>query len=138
MSLGYMGLCRKAAEDDEMAIYTYARENWNDDRSQSGDALLQDGVIVIYKRCLENPEIHTHIRRRPSGRKYTEVKRITHVPSLGEHLKSGGVVIERECKNAFRKPSYASVDYIAWQLLHRIFKAYQETGELPEKEQFLQ
>ena len=137
MSLGYVGICRKAAEDDEMTIYTYAGENWNDGRSQSGDALLQDGVIVICKRCLEEPEINTHIRRRPSGRKYTEVKRITHVPSLGTHLKNGDIVIEKECKNAFRKPSYAPVDYIALRLLYRIFKAYQETGELPEKEMFI-
>lgn len=63
MSLGYSGLCVKVMEDDEVAIYSYAGENLNDGVSKIGDALLQDGMITIYKRCLEEPEIHSRLRQ---------------------------------------------------------------------------
>ena len=138
MSLGYCGMCLKQADDSEMAIYSYAGENWNDDgKSQSGDCMLQDGVIVIYKRCLEEPEIHEKVKRMPSGRKKLVTKRITHYPSIGDHIRAGDIIIEKECKNAFRRPSYMPIDYIANKLLPKIFISYQENGALPEKEIFI-
>ena len=30
MSLGYTGMCKKELEDDELVIYSYSGENWND------------------------------------------------------------------------------------------------------------
>ena len=50
MSLGYIGICKKVAEDDSIVIYSYAGENWNDDgKSKRGDSQLQDGMFTIYK-----------------------------------------------------------------------------------------
>ena len=139
MSWGYTGLCRKALEDDEMVLYTYAGENWNDNgSSKSGDSLLQDGLIVIYKRCLEEPELHTRNRRMPGGKKVPITKRITHVPSIEKHVASRDIIVEKECKNAFRRPAHAPIDHIAYQLLVHTFERYQKDGILPEEESFLQ
>lgn len=83
MSLGYTGMCKKELEDDEIVIYSYAGENWNDDgKSKSGDSLLCDGSFIIHKDCFEEPEIHSKSKRMPSGRKKIIEKRITHVPIL--------------------------------------------------------
>lgn len=70
MSLGYTGMCKKELEDDEVVIYSYSGENWNDGgKSKNGDSLLCDGRFTIYKDCLEEPEIHAKLKRMPSGSK---------------------------------------------------------------------
>lgn len=57
MSIGYVGKCRIEIEDDEVAIYSYSGENWNDGgKSQRGDRELYDGSFIIYKDCLDEPE----------------------------------------------------------------------------------
>ena len=137
MGIGYEGFCKLADQDDEIAIYTYSGADINDNFDLRKKHLLDyDGVIVIYKRCLEEPEIHTKTVRRPSGRKYERVKRITHVPNILRHIKNGDIVIEKECFNAFRRCGWVDVDYIAYNLLYYIFVYYQEKGCLPEDEMF--
>ena len=139
MSLGYEGICRLVMQDDEGAIYAYSGANINDNYElRMAHALDYDGEILIYKRCLEEPEIHTKLKRRPSGRKYEEVKRITHFPNIVEHIRKGNVIVEKECFNAFRLYSGMEIDYIAYRLIVNIFIYYQENGCLPEKEGFIQ
>lgn len=139
MSLGYEGTCKLVIQDEEFAVYAYSGANINDNYElRMAHVLDYDGEIVIYKRCLEEPEIHTKIKRRPSGRKYKEVKRITHFPSVVEHVTNGDVIIEKECFNAFRRYPNMDIDYIAYRLIANIFIYYQENGCLPEKEGFIQ
>ena len=139
MSLGYEGFCKLIEQDEEVAIYAYSGANINDNYDLRKQHILDyDGEILIYKCCLEEPEIHTKIKRRPSGRKYEEVKRVTHFPNVVEHIRNGDVIIEKECFNAFKRYSGMEIDYIALQLLCKIFTYYQENGYLPEKEGFIQ
>ena len=139
MSLGYMGVCKLVEQDEEIVIYAYSGMDIDDNHELRRVHFLDyDGEIWIYKRCLEEPEIHIKIKRRPSGRKYEEIKRITHVPSVLKHIKNNDVVIEKECANAFRRSGNIDVDYIAYRLIDKIFTYYQEHGCLPEKEGFAQ
>lgn len=139
MSLGYEGVCKLVDQDNEIAIYAYSGANYNENcDEQKTHRLDYDGVIMIHKRCLEEPEIHTSIKRRPSGRKYESVKRITHVPRIGDHIRCGDIVIEKECRNAFRRGNSSEKDYIALAILIKIFEFYQKNGHLPEKEGFIQ
>ena len=137
MSLGYEGFCKLVEQDEEIAIYEYSGADF-DNVQHMAHVRDYDGEIWIYKRCLEEPEIHTKIKRRPSGRKYEEVKRITHLPSVREHIKNGEVIIEKECVNAVRRHANADIDYIAYRLIIKIFTYYQENGFLPEEEMFIQ
>ena len=139
MSLGYCGSCKLVMQDEELAIYSYSGANLNDNfELRNQHALDYDGEFLIYKHCLEEPEIHTKIKCRPSGSKYTEVKRITHSPNVAEHILNGNVVIEKECFNAFRRYANMDVDYIAYLLIIKVFTYYQENGCLPDKEGFVQ
>jgi len=139
MSLGYTGMCKKELEDDELVIYSYSGENWNDsEKSKSGDVLLYDGSFVIYKDCLEKPEIHTKLKKMPSGRKKIIEKRITHVPDIIKYVNDKRIVMEKECKNAFKRGATMPIDYIAYMLILHIFERFQLDGELPEKESFIQ
>lgn len=141
MSLGYCGTCIKVMEDEKTVIYSYAGENHNDGgKSKSGDSLAQDGIIFINKCCLEEPEIHSKMKRTASGRKHLVTKRITHIPSICAHVRNSDIIIEKECKNAFRRSTLDSIplDYIAYCLLIHIFLRYQEDGILPEQESFIQ
>lgn len=139
MSLGYCGKCKLVYQDDEIARYAYARENWNDNESVAGDMNLLDGVIAIYKKCLEEPEIHIKKKKTASGKKVTYEKRIIHTPSIGMHIEDGNIVIEKKCKNEFNRSESNDVKcYLAYRLLVKIFEAYQKDGVLPSEECFLQ
>lgn len=138
MSLGFVGKCRKIVEDEERAVYAYSGENWNDPSSQSGDVHLLDGEITIRKRCLEEPEIHTRLRKTPSGKKELQTKRITHVVDIQRHIEDGNITIDKKCKNEFNRSRSSGANYIACGLLLKIFTSYQEQGVLPEQESFIQ
>ena len=139
MSFGYTGMCRKEFEDDKLVIYSYSGENWNDcGKSKSGDSLLYDGVFIIHKRCLEEPEIHTKLKRFPSGRKKLVEKRILHCPDIYKHIADRKIIIEKVCKNAFKIHSETLIDYIAYMLLIHVFEKYQENGFLVETGSFIQ
>lgn len=139
MSLGYIGMCKKELEDDEIAIYSYAGENWNDGRkSKSGDSFLCDGSFIIYKECLEETEIHRKFKKMPSGRKKIIEKRIPHAPDIIEYVNDKRIIVEKECKNAFRCGETIPIDYIAYLLILHVIERYQLDGELHEKESFIQ
>lgn len=136
MSLGYLGRARLLEEDEEVAIYEYSGENWNDENSISGDSLLYDGLILIKKSSLEEPEIHERIKKMPNHRKKRVIKRITHFVDVEQKIKNGDIEIIKDCKNEF---SRFSLDrYIAIYLLHIIYKEYQELGSLPKSTAFIQ
>lgn len=139
MSLGYCGKCKLVYQDDEIARYAYAGENWNDNESVAGDMNLLDGVITIYKKCLEEPEIHIKKKKTASGKKVTYEKRIIHTPSIGMYIEDGNIVIEKKCKNEFHRSESNDVEcYLAYRLLVKIFETYQKDGVLPSEECFLQ
>lgn len=139
MSLGYCGKCKLIYQDDNIVRYAYSGENWNDKKSVSGDINLLDGVICIYKKCLEEPEIHIKVKKFPSGRKRTYEKRIIHTPSIGKHIAEGEIVVEKKCKNEFQRMKESINDcYLASKLLNHIFEEYQKDGSVPEEVAFIQ
>ena len=100
---------------------------------------MLDGIICIYKRCLEEPEIHVKNKKMPSGKRIAIEKRIVHTSSVGKYILNGDIVIEKECKNEFKRMAASGVDcYLADKLLKKIFEAYQREGTLPNEESFLQ
>ena len=139
LSLGYCGKCKLIEQNDDVARYAYSGENWNDNNSQSGDIELLDGIICIYKRCLEEPEIHIKNKKMPSGKRITIKKRIVHTPSIEKHVANGDIIIENKCKNEFKRVATSKVEcYLANVLLVNLFEAYQRDGILPDKESFFQ
>jgi hypothetical protein len=139
MSLGYLGNCKLVVQDDNIALYSYSGENWNDKNSKSGDIELLDGVLCIFKKCLEEPEIYTKVKKLPSGKRKTFEKRIVHTPSIVEHILEEQIIIEKKCKNEFKRETMDGVEcYIAHMLLRKIFTEYQENGVIPEKTAFIQ
>ncbi len=139
LSLGYCGKCKLVYQDDNIVRYMYSGENWNDEKSISGDINLMDGMICIYKKCLEEPEVHIKVKKSSSGKKYTYEKRIVHTPSIGEHIANREIVIEKKCKNEFKRYTTSDNDcYLAGKLLIKIFEAYQKDGNVPEEEVFIQ
>jgi len=139
MSLGYCGKCKLIVQDDNIALYAYSGENWNDKNSKSGDIELLDGIFCIFKKSLEEPEIHAKVKKLPSGNRKIFEKRIVHNPSIEEHILEEQIVIERKCKNEFKRDNWGSVEcYIAHMLLCKIFTEYQKNGAIPEKTAFIQ
>jgi hypothetical protein len=136
MSLGFLGYAKIENENNEYAIYVYSGENWNDEKSKSGDALLFDGKIQIKKSSLEEPEIHQKLKKMPNHRKKIVTKRITHIPNIQQKINEGDVQILQPCKNEFCR--YGNDCFLAYKLLCQIFEKYQETGKLPKDVQFIQ
>ena len=127
MSLGYGGGCRKVAEDENFVLYEYFSYNLSfDDREK-----IFDGLIMIKKSSLIEPERREKFRRMPSGRRKKFTKNILREVPLYELIESGDVQIEN-CSHAWKfLPN--GVDIIAYRMCRKIFEEYQQGGTLPKK-----
>ena len=125
MSLGYCGGCRKISEDETFALYEYFSCDLSD-----GEKIF-DGLILIKKNSLVEPERREKFRRMPNGRRQSFTKIILRDVPIDELIASGDVQIEN-CSRAWKfLPN--GVDYVAVTLCRKIFTAYQCEGALPNK-----
>ena len=112
-------------------IYEFSKMGWKKKKNSI--------YCCIFKRCLEEPEIHVKNKKMPSGKRTTIEKRIIHTPSIGKHLIDEDIVIEKKCKNEFKRMAMSEIDcYLAYILMNKIFEAYQRDGMLENEESFLQ
>ena len=78
--------------------------------------------------------------RKPNGRRVIEQKVITHTPSLMEHVRDGGIVVDELCgadRREFEETGNP-LPRILRQLLYAVYKSYMLNGKLPESEAFIQ
>jgi hypothetical protein len=122
MSLGYIGYCKKASEDENTFFYAYSGANWNDKSHDKVDETAFDGVLAIDKSVLQ---------WKPSKLK----KHAEHLEWVRAALKNGQAAVASECSNAFY---LFGIDYIALHLFYGIFKHLYETGEFPNSKTFIQ
>ena len=129
MSRGIGGSARMIMQDDHSVLYEYAPYNLNEEQYRNPERIY-DGVITISKSALVEPEIYEKIKKWPSGRKQLIVKRIPRDVDYDACFKAGLICIEnsRFCWHILPD----GYGYIAMHLLFRIFRDYQENGELPE------
>ena len=140
MGLGYSGRCHLEAEDGEVVVYSYTGTNANLPRDDWDKLESIAGFFTLRKDALEEPEVHTRRVRKPNGRKVIERKVITHTPSLMNHVRNGGIVVDELC-GADRIEFEVTGDplpRILLQLLYTIYESYMRSGELPKTEAFIQ
>lgn len=133
MSRGFGGWCYIAEEDENAVIYQYGAYNLNEPQYTNKEH-LSDGIIVIDKSGLAEPEIHKKIKRFPNGKKKMVIKRIVVDVPYADLYSSGKIQIQN-CSNCWKTVTN-NKDFIAWHLIWKIFRKYQEEGCLPEKEYF--
>ena len=135
MSKGYCGRMELFTEDNDTAIYRYCGENWNDEGQTRGNMEDLDGEIIIYKKCLVEPEIHTKIKKTASHKKVLIEKRVVQPFNLGEALRNGDIEILKPCTSEHSCGVHLGIErmYFATTLLRKLFTEYQEQGKLPEK-----
>ena len=127
MSLGYGGGCRKISEDADFALYEYFSYNLN-----VGDCeKIFDGLIMLKKSALLEPERREKFQRMPNGKRRKFTKIILREVDISELIDSGDVEIEN-CSRAWSFLPNA-IDYIACCLCRKIFAGYQREGTLPDK-----
>lgn len=135
MSLGFIGYAKLKTIYDNVAIYSYSGENWNDSLSNEGDSQLFDGEFQLLISSLSEPEIHEKITKYKSRRKKV-IKRIVQIQDINKIIENEEITVTRKCKNEF---SRGEIDcYIASRLIYNIFEDYQINGKLPEKVSFIQ
>ena len=128
LSKGIGGCGRKVLEDEKIVIYEYSSYNL-DNPQYRNDKQVYDGIITIEKASLIEPEIHQRIKK-INGKKKLIIKRIGVDIPLKVLLSSGEIKIEN-CSNCWLK-SNEGYDFIALNICSRIFREYQQDGELPE------
>lgn len=130
MSKGIGGVARMIMQDECSVVYEYAPYNLNEEQYKNPDKVY-DGVITISKSALVEPEIHERSKKRAGGRKQPIVKRIPRDVDYAACFKSGLITVEnsRFCWHILP----GSVGEIAMHLLFKLFRDYQENGELPER-----
>lgn len=129
MSMGYGATCRKVSEDSVSVLYEYYAYNLSEEKLRNPNKIY-DGTILIQKACLIEPEIHTKLKQMPNGRKKAVEKRIPFEVKLPEYLSVGQVEITNSSFAWHFIPG--NVDIMAIRLCRKIFREYQESGELPE------
>ncbi len=129
MSLGIGAHANLIDEDKYFVMYEYGGYNLNDPRYLNEEHLF-DGSITIPKACFAEPEIHTKLKKMPSGKKLV-TKRIPVDVDYGEMLIDGRIVVEN-CSNCWRTTANdLQVDVMACSLIFYIFLRYQQEGEIP-------
>jgi hypothetical protein len=133
MSLGYVGHAQLEVEDTEIAIYSYAGENWNvQDEAIRKRLASTIGQLTIDKSCLIEPELHSTVRKMPNGGKKLVEKIIVRHPDISELISDGSIVVDGLCSVDAEASDYRPRIYM--RLLRIIFESYQLNGRLPEKE----
>ncbi|MCD7774823.1 MAG: hypothetical protein LUH40_04500 [Clostridiales bacterium] len=123
-------------EDETAAIYLYCGEVVSDKSENCGSMCNLDGEIIIQKRCLVEPEIHTKLKKTAFHRKVVVTKRIVQPFDIEELLKTGDIEIVKPCTAEYSQGLYSHSNhqsFFAKNLLRKLFIEYQETGTLPDK-----
>ena len=140
MGLGYSGRCHLEAEDGEAAVYSYTGTNANLPHEDWDRLESIAGSFTIRKVALEEPEVHVRRVRKPNGRRVVEQKVITHTPSLMDHVRDGGIVVDELCgaDGIEFEGTGDPPPRIVRQLLYAVYESYMVNGKLPETEAFIQ
>ena len=129
MSIGIGGRARLVSQDNITAIYEYAPYNLNENGYRNID-IEYDGVIIISKESLVEPEIHEKTRKSPSGKKKLVIKRIQRDVDYTKRLEQKQIIVENSkyCWHILDN----GVGKIAMHIIFEIYRLYQDTGLLPE------
>lgn len=131
MSIGIGAYANLITVDEHDAIYEYGSYNLNDPGYRNENCIC-DGMIMIQRECFAEPEIHEKRKRLPSGRKKSVIKRIPVTVAYEEMIEDGRITVAN-CSNCWRTArNDLQVDIMACRLLFKIFRLYQEEGEIPE------
>ena len=132
MSKGIGIIAHKISEDEKSVIYEYGNYNLNIPEYRNENHVF-DGTITIQKDCFAEPEIHEKVKKMPSGKKKTIVKRIPVDVHYGDMLYDGRIVVEN-CSNCWMvTDDELKIDKMVFHFLFYVFLRYQEQGEIPEK-----
>lgn len=135
MSLGNEGYAKLLDEDAGMVIYEFKVAHLDlhyDSKKKSVFDDIAPGYFYIQRDCFLDPEIHEKIKRRPSGRKYLEVKRIPVDVPVGDYIKEGKVVIEPCTFWRYMDSNYFTSEKLTWRILNKIFQQYQLDSFIPK------
>jgi len=140
------GFARLVLEDEDSAVYEYS--GFSDCPFEANGQFVckydpskitaYDGIFTVYKKGLEEPEIHTKLKRKANGRKIEVSKKIPHYVWPLEKLNKGLAVIDKECANAYKGENNDwPYDKIAFYILMHIYEEYQKLGHVPDKPGFI-
>ena len=130
MSMGRGGGCFLVSESETAAEYSYYSYDL-DSPEHRNEARLCDGLIAIDKAALPEADIHIRIKRGKNGKKRRIEKRIAVDTDLDRLIAEKRIRISNT-SNVWRKLPDGT-DIIASSLCRKIFRLYQENGELPQK-----
>ena len=130
MSVGHGGYMNLIEADDTMLIYGYCCYNLNCDGCMEMSK-KEDGEIYIDRDALVVPEIHSKIKRMPSGRKKCITKRIPREYSISNLIETKKILV----KNASGtwKTTEDGIDIMAIKMLYKLFYEYQIMGDVVEE-----
>ncbi len=129
MSIGFQARANLVCSDESGFLYSYACCNLNLKEKCQVAWEKEDGEIWILRNALIEPEIHEKIRRLPSGRKKTVIKRIPHWAPVEQLITEGKITV----KNANGTwETEGMVDMMAIHLIQNVFQDYQVQGTMPD------
>ena len=132
MSRGIGAKAIKMLEDSDTVVFEYGAYNLNEAAFRN-EKHVRDGYITVLKSCFTEPEIHTKIKKLPSGKKRLITKRIPVSVDYIQLLQEEKIKVEN-CSFGWKKTDDRfEVDIMACYLLSKLFKLYQEEGTIPNE-----
>lgn len=131
MSIGIGAIAHLILCDDKTVAYQYGSYNLNKEKFRNAERIC-DGCISIKRSCFVEPNIHTKIKKMPSGRKKLIVKRVNVSVDYANMINDGLILVEN-CSNCWETTSDKKhTDIVALRLLFYIFEKYQNEGAIPK------
>ncbi len=131
MSIGVGAHANLVLQDEKTVIYRYGGYNLNEVKFRN-EAHLYDGTITIQRNCFPEPEFHKTVKRMPSGKKKTLIKRIPVDVDYPAMIAAGTIIIEN-CSNCWiTTDDDKKIDVMALHILYIIFNKYQKEENMPE------
>ena len=129
MSKGQCGYAHLVASDDTLLIFSYCAydincADWQEMKEK------EDGEIAVDRDSLIEPEVHEKVKRLPSGKRTTVVKRIEREVPYEDLLQEKKIIIQN-ASGAWNF-SETGIDEVALKIVKKIFSEYQKTGNIPD------
>lgn len=128
MSIGIGGFCSKLSEDEHEITYSYSSYNLNKGGYENPEK-NEDGLIIILRSALIEPEIHEKIQRMPNGRKKSVTKRIPQEVTLTSLINEGKICV-KNCSNTWK--TIDDCDVVAYNICYHLLIEYQIYGRFSE------
>lgn len=130
MSIGIGAIAHLILCADKTVAYQYGSYNLNKEKFRNAERIC-DGCISIKRSCFVEPNIHTKIKKMPSGRKKLIFKRVNVSVDYANMINDGLILVEN-CSNCWETTSDKNILILWHYTSSSMFSKISNEGAIPK------